>query len=126
MLINAPERPTYLFTNTGVLHAKSGFFDATRMTMTRLLASDAGEIDTFLGGGYLVDGGLTGLLNNRERVIALVQPCHGDLELRMRERLNALGFIERSRQPIGQAAQDRVVIQRGETVIALFDNPIAR
>ena len=79
-------------------------FSAVNMTMAGLRSSTPEQIDQFLGGGYLVGGGLEAIAAKTDRLVIVTAPCSEILKMRMHEILIGAGFERKGTQQFTRPA----------------------
>lgn len=93
------------------------YWQAARLTMPVLRASDAFEIDAALGGGWLIPGGLEGALAGDTQALFIRPSCPPGREQEIIDGLAAIGF-----EPVGETA----LIRGNAADFMMLEAPLTR
>ncbi|MEO0818981.1 MAG: glycosyltransferase family 39 protein [Pseudomonadota bacterium] len=121
ILATAPEREIVIGLGDGLLRLDEGYYRVLRRSMAMVRGSGAVARDAALGGGYLVEGGLAGLTEGRDGVVAIVAPaCEADRVARLDADLAGLGFARVAERAFRGGLGGQTIMRRGETVVRLY------
>jgi hypothetical protein len=95
------------------------YFEAVNMSLARLRAASAAEIDAFLGSKYSVAGGLRGIAAEQQHVAVISATCGDEYIADLTRELNELGFDQQDEWDFRR--QGRVVMEQGFTRLFLFE-----
>lgn len=116
--VNAPGELFTWVRDSSLMRFDKQHFSAVNMTMAGLRTSTPEQIDQFLGGGYLVGGGLEALAAKTDRLVIVTAPCSEILKMRMHQILIGAGFELTGTQQFTRSG--RVVMESGETETTLY------
>ena len=97
------------------------YWQAAKMSMTKLRAAKAPEIDAALGGGWLIEGGFETALEDEDQVLFIRPFCADGREEEIDAALEALGFTEGPEITITGDAADYIILERPQTRITIYD-----
>ncbi len=95
------------------------YWRAAAHSMSWLRAADAKQIDEALGGGWRVEGGLTGALDGQNQLVFVRPFCPGEVEAEILAAISALGFEQETERLVDEGAADFTVLQNPEARVSL-------
>lgn len=97
------------------------FWRAVEMTMVEYRKASTREIDAFLGGGLIVEGGVDEIVSTQQRVALLQTGCSNWRQDEISARLEKLGFIKHADTLIRGRAADYTIIEAPVLNARLFE-----
>lgn len=116
-----PQADHYLQSRGGLLRFPGPqYWHAARMSMSRYARSTAADIDAYLGGGLLVEGGVEAAFAEEERVVFIRAKCADEDYDAIYDGLDALGFVLESETLMDERVAGYSIVSRPSTVVGLY------
>lgn len=117
-----PQAEHFLYQRGGLMQFEGpGYWRAARMSMARYGQSTAEEIDAFMGGSLLVEGGFSAAFGEAQQV-AFIRPfCAEEDQRDIEAGLAGLGFVARSENRIYDGAPDFQIMAWPRTWVTLYE-----
>jgi len=118
---NRPDGRTLYYRDGAVIDYKGPeYWQAAKMSMSKLRIAEAHEIDAALGGGWLIEGGMKAALSNDNEVLFIRAFCDPGREEQIKTELETLGFHEGQETLITGKAADFVILENPQTRITIY------
>ena len=119
-----PQAKHFLYQRGGLMQFEGpGYWQAARMSMAHYGQSTAQEIDAFMNGSLLVEGGIAGAFGGTDKV-AFVRPfCAEEDQRDIEAGLSELGFVAQSERRIYDGAPDYQIMAWPRTRVTLYERP---
>ncbi len=115
-----PTRAVYIADDGLVMRFEPQVMTGLRKSIGWMSSAPLDQLDRYLGGGYLVPGGIGEAVGGGRGAVVISQPCDPGYAARMRGRMLAAGLSPRGSQAFHGGRGGEVVMQRGETVADLY------
>ncbi len=117
-----PEAKIYTYRQGETLHYKGPeYFQAMRVSMSKIREATHAEIDAILGGGWLVQGGLEKALEDNDKVVFIRPFCPNDKGQDIEAELETLGFTLRVEALARGRAPEDTILETPQTKIGLYE-----
>jgi hypothetical protein len=117
--LKVPNPNIFILRGSEAMRFDQEYFEAVNMSLARLRAASAAEIDAFLGSKYSVAGGLRGIAAEQQHVAVISATCGDEYIADLTRELNELGFDQQDEWDFRR--QGRVVMEQGFTRLFLFE-----
>lgn len=116
-----PEADIYLYQRGGLMHVPGpDYWQAVRMSMSRYGESTAQEIDAFMAGRLLVEGGFEGAFGDVQRVAFMRPFCSAESQRAIETGLAELGFVAASDALMDAGAPRFQIMASPHTHVTLY------
>ncbi|WP_439619334.1 glycosyltransferase family 39 protein [Hyphomonas sp.] len=116
-----PQAKIYLYQRGGLVHfAGPQYWQAARMSMRRYSVATSQEIDAFVGGRLLVDGGFDGAFGQSDKLVFMRPFCADRDMAEIESGLTQLGFTLQSERLIDEGAPPFQIMAMPHTWVTLY------
>ena len=110
----------WVFTDGTLRYPGASYWKAVEMTMVEYRKASRAEIDAYLGGGLLLEGGLETIATNNDKVALFSTGCASNYTEVISEKLQILGFEMTADERIRGNAADYTIIESPVLTARLF------
>ena len=112
----------YLYRQGEVMDFKGPeYFRAMGMSMSKVRLSTLSEIDDYLGGGWIIPGGLEAVLADEDQAVFVRPFCPNNKDGEIEQGILAQGFELHVEALVRGRAPDKTILETPQTTIGLYE-----